>query len=257
MKNINTGTHAMKKTLSILAAFAAATTLSQADLITPDSVIASSEANSGNAANSRDAGNLVSSEEMQLKSGGNAHNYADWEMVHSGDTFGNGDAWAGNLSVDQAQWVIMDLGAAYEVSTIIIWNMNPDDDDSQIGRSAKTVDTYYSLDRFAGSGDGNVEGSEALFSGTNWLTLATSTSVLRNPGNTTVTSPNAVLTDVGVTARYIALNFTDAHTSSKLDKVTVQEIQVFSAAVIPEPSTLSLLGVSAAMLVAARRRMHL
>ncbi len=217
----------------LIAGIASPLVSAQADLITPSSVIASSDAPNANPANDRSVENLLDGEEMFLAGGLDADNPYDWRMNHSGDRYGSGDAWAANTGDDTAKWVIMDLGSAYELSAISIWNMNPNTIDS-INRSAKTVNIYYSMDR---TGDGNVNNVDELFSNTGnvWTSYVTGKSVTKNPSNTIVTYPNALLNNMNTVARYIAFDFTDAHKTSNLDKVTVQEIQVFGSPYIPPP----------------------
>jgi len=242
--------------LSIVSLIVGLAAPAQADLITPTSIIAGTDAYSSKTANTREVGNLLDGEEMQLKANGDANNWADWEMNHSGDRYGNGDAWAADTTADTAKWVIVDLGAAYQLDTISIWNMNPNQTGT-IGRSAKTVDIYYTLDR---SGDGNVANNDSLFSNTGsvWTSYSTGTSVSKNAGDSKVTSPNALLDNMGITARYIALDFTSTWAAANLDKVTVQELQFFAISEpstlvdIPEPSMLGLV-VVAGMVALLRR----
>jgi hypothetical protein len=189
----------------------------QADLITPNSVIASSDGNG------RDPDNLYNGVEMVLKSGGVANNWADWEMNASDHKFSNGEGWAADQTSGNAAWVIIDLGANHIVSTMSIWNFNPSAGDYK-GRSAKDLNIYYTSDR---SGDGNSDDSKAAFSTTGWTSYSSDLVLSQNAGGSTVTSPNGVLTNMNITARYIAIEAESVYRTQDFGKVTMQEVQVF------------------------------
>ncbi len=220
-----------KRMMTIVGAAALFSALfAQADLITPSSIIARSEDTGGTSSQKRLATRLLEGTEMSLTPTGglDADNPDDWQCNPSGGRFGNGTAWSADSNSETAQWVIIDLGATYDLGSISIWNMNPETADATLNRSAKTVYIYYALDR---RGDGNTKNNDQLFSNTGgvWANHTTGKNVTKNTYNQIVTSPNAEVDMSTITARYIALDFTAADNASKLDQLTVQELQVFEA----------------------------
>ena len=135
-------------------------------------------------------------------------------------------------------WAIIDLGATYNLDTISLWHLNPShktsDKDSITSRAARKVSIYYTT-----TGVGTITNlNDKVFDSSGWTALGAELDVTRNPGGTTTSNPNLLLTGLtGVQARWVAIEITNIYgNNNHQNKAMISEVQFFA---VSEPSTVA------------------
>ncbi len=199
---------------------------------------------------------------------GDQNVYTHWTNASSSKVTARNDGWMAQASTNTyAPWLIVDLGAIYDLETISIWNMNPSDD-TWVKRSAETVNIYTSTTGF-GANNGNND--DDAFDTTGWTGLTNGLTVTQNPGGTTNAAPNGLVTGLGgVKARWVAFEVTDVYGYlNDRKRASIGEVQFFATSEpstsvdnpesstvvdIPEPSMLGLVVVSGMVALLRRPR---
>jgi hypothetical protein len=151
------------------------------------------------------------------------------------------DQWLSDGSTISDQWVMFDLGAAYQTDSMFFWN------------------TFLGSDVTTGRGISDMDVSFATSLDTSFATATTGDSNWGNTVNLTpalgvvVASKGAgeLLTYTSVSARYVLFEVTDNHPNGD-QFVGMSEVRFIEA--VPEPSTTALLGLGGLALILRRRK---
>jgi len=194
-----------------------------ATLITADSAIGSSQLDSEVA-----IGNIINKAEMKFT--GDQNDYTNWTQDPGWNKGSDDDAWGADGTIDDP-WVIIDLGAIYNLDTITIWTLNPsiaDHSDAVVKRMATEVNVWYSSTGTAGN-----SGDNPFVAGSDFTSLSSGLTVSTNAGAATNDTPNATITGAtmtGVQARWVAVEITDAlGNAAQQRKGSLSEVQFFRA----------------------------
>ena len=190
-----------------------------ATLITP------TDARASKATALHDALNTIDGAGMTVT--GDQNVYTHWTNASSSHVTAKNDGWTAQASTNTyAPWLIVDLGAIYDLETISIWNMNPADG-TWVKRAAQTVNIYTSTTGF-GANNGNND--DDAFDTTGWTGLTSGLTVTQNPGGTTNAAPNGLVTGLGgVKARWVAFEVTSVHGYlNDRKRASIGEVQFFA-----------------------------
>ena len=180
--------------------------------------------------------NLVNNSGLSVPDSFTATHSADVSAVGQWHA-GAGQGIAGAAPVVDNQFVTFNLGGAYDLSAIYIWQMNQN---NNTGRGVHQFDLLYSVDH-----------------GTNWLTASSNLNLTQSPGGTSVSAQQFSLVQSGVTN--VRIEIDSAWSGAATDYVGLSEVK-FDGVVtaVPEPSTYGLIGAGAlaGFAFVRRRRRH-
>jgi hypothetical protein len=146
------------------------------------------------------------------------------------------------------RFVTIDLGAAYSLSSIVIFNSN------QADRGTGTFSLQASNTITTGPLDGGF-GTGSVLSSPTYLLSSTPLTYSSSPG---VVSGQTFSISDATAYRYLQLTAIDVPTGGGFSNVGLAEVRLYSAAAVPEPSTYALVfGAGALGLAAWRRRLTL
>lgn len=180
-----------------------------------------------------------------LANSGDVNDPAAWSYSGGDNNWGRNENWNSPDGVDD-QWIAFDLGSIQDGLKMNVANFDTSNAQN-IDRGINQGDIYYRSDSFGGNSDLN----GSAFDPTGWTLWGSA-------GSQTFTQTPAgggfhdfQLIDLGVSARYIAIDINSSHGAAS---VGLNEVQFFSTA-IPEPSSYAFLaGLLALTWISLRRR---
>jgi hypothetical protein len=203
---------------------------------------------------------------------GEASNVNNISWVTSAKTTGGGAAGINAEISENRVWVVVDLGASYDLTTITIWNLNwdPTDANDYTDRGISQFDLYV-RDTAADTNDGTVGGTAinvsqvsdatnalsnasafALGSSDPWTLAISNQALSEAPGNDTYAGQSFNLT--GTTGRFLAIKadsyFGDA------GGVGLGKVRIEGTLAVPEPAAALLGSLGFLGLLRRRRRQH-
>lgn len=177
------------------------------------------------------------------------------KYTHTGGntSFGQGPNWLGRDEPDRTDagklWFAVDLGGEYIVDTLNFFNFGVSTSANNT-RGLQQADIYYSTESLGNNADNN----GLPFDNTGWSIFGVAGEQMFSMGPTDGNELGPDTIDLGgITARFIAFDVNSTFPGGTAGQAGIGEVQFFGT-LIPEPSTLLLIGLSGAAFCALRRK---
>lgn len=168
-----------------------------------------------------------------------------WEAQGGSTSSGGNWNWSADarspLPAVGDNWIAFDLGSVETLESMNVFNYGVNSNTGANKRGVNQGDIYYRSDGWGN----NTDNSNLAFDNSGWTLLGTAgtqTFAIGVKDGSWYGATNVTLG--GINARYFAIDINTSHGEDRF--VGLNEVQFFSAAVVPEPSSFGLIGLSLA-----------